>query len=87
MMRRGELLDRLQKALDGLPADYRRVLRGVLVEKLPLTEIARRMGRTPNAVSHLLLRANRRLRESFGDTQSLHLPADGLDWGDTDATS
>ena len=86
-LRRGERLDRLQKALDELPLDYRRVLRGVLVEKLPLTEIARRMGRTPNAVSLLLLRANRKLRESFGDTQSLHLPADELHWGDSDATN
>ena len=86
-MRRGERLDRLQMALDELPPDYRRVLRGVLVEKLSVTEIARRMGRTPNAVSLLLLRANRKLRESFGDTQSLHLPADELRWGDSDATN
>ncbi len=86
-LRRGERLDRLQTALDELPPDYRRVLRGFLVEKLPLTEIARGMGRSPNAVSLLLLRANRKLRETFGDTQSLHLPADELRWGDSDATN
>ena len=84
-MRRQERLDRLQTALDQLSPDYRHVLRGVLVERLPVTEVARRMGRTPNAVSLLLLRANRKLRESFGDTQSLGLPAAELDWGDTDA--
>jgi RNA polymerase sigma-70 factor (ECF subfamily) len=83
-LRRRERLDRLQRALNELSPEYRRVLRGVLVEKLPLTEIARRMGRTPNAVSLLLLRANRKLRESFGDTQSLGLPAAELDWGESD---
>ena len=73
---------RLQSALDQLSPEYRRVLRGVLVEKLPLTEIAGRMGRTPNAISILLLRANRKLREVVGDTHSLGLPATQLDWGE-----
>ena len=86
-IRRQERLDRLQRALDELSPDYRFVLRGVLVEKLPLTEVARRMNRTPNAVSLILLRANRKLRESFGDTQSLGLPAAELDWGDNDAAN
>ena len=81
-LRRGERLERLQKALDQLPPSYRQVLRSVVVEGLPLVEIARRLGKTPNAVSLLLLRANRKLRASFGDTQSLHLPPDSLDWGD-----
>ena len=53
-IRREERWGRLQSALDQLSPEYRRVLRGVLVEKLPLTEIARRMGRTPNAISILL---------------------------------
>ena len=83
-MRRDERFERLQTALSAMPPDYRFVLRGVMVDKLPLTEIARRMGRTPNAVSLLLLRANRKLRESLGDTQSLGLPAAELDWGDDD---
>jgi RNA polymerase sigma-70 factor (ECF subfamily) len=82
-LRRGERLERLQKALDELPPAYRQVLRGALVEKLPLVEIARRLGKTPNAVSLLLLRANRKLRESFGETQSLCLPPEGLDWGES----
>jgi RNA polymerase sigma factor (sigma-70 family) len=83
-LRRDERFDRLQGAVNGLTADYRRVLCGVLVEKLPLAEIARRMGRTPNAVSLILLRANRKLREAVGDTQSLGLPAAELNWGEKD---
>jgi RNA polymerase sigma-70 factor (ECF subfamily) len=84
VMAREERLDRLQRALDELPTEYKRVLRAVLVEKQPVTEIAHRLGKTPNAVSLLLLRANRKLRELLGDTRSLGLPDRGLDWGDSD---
>ena len=79
------LCRRLLFPLDELSPDYRRVLRGVLVEKLPLAEVASRMRRTPNAISLILLRASRKLRESFGDTQSLGLPDAELDWGGPDA--
>jgi hypothetical protein len=37
------------------------------------------MGRSPDAVTHLLLRALDKLRESFGDTESLHLPPRSLE--------
>ena len=86
-LRRHERLERLQAALDGLPEHYRNVLRSVFVERLPVAEVARRTGRTPNAVSLILLRANRKLRESFGDTNSLELPDGGLDWGRSNDTA
>ena len=44
------------------------------IDGLPIKEIARRWNRTPDAVAHLLFRALRKLKESFGDTESLHLP-------------
>ena len=44
------------------------------LDGLPIQEIARRMDRSPNAVSQLLARALKQLRSSFGDTESLGLP-------------
>jgi RNA polymerase sigma-70 factor (ECF subfamily) len=74
VQRREERFDRLQRALDKLPPDYRRVLILSRLEGLSAQEIAERMGRTPNAVYHLIGRALQLLRERFGDTESLHLP-------------
>ncbi len=74
VLRRGERLDRLQSTLDKLPSDYRQVLTLSRLEGLSAQEIADRMGRTPNAVYHLIVRALKLLREEFGDTESLHLP-------------
>ena len=34
------------------------------------------MNRTPNAVMKLLTRALKNLKDSFGDTESLHLPSE-----------
>jgi RNA polymerase sigma factor (sigma-70 family) len=84
-LRRKERFQTLREALEALPPDYRQVLLGVWIDGLPVNEIARRMDRSPNAVSHLILRALRKLREIFGDTESLGLPALPLDGkGDSD---
>jgi RNA polymerase sigma-70 factor (ECF subfamily) len=72
--RRGERFDRLQQALDSLDPDLRRVLVLVRIKGLPIKEVARELGRSPNAVSILLYRAALKLKESFGDTESLSLP-------------
>lgn len=74
VLRREERFDRLQDALDKLPPDYRQVLVLSRLEGLSAQEIAQRMGRTPNAVYHLIVRALQLLREQFGDTESFHLP-------------
>ena len=63
-----------QEALDALPPDHREVLVLSRLEGLAAEEIARRMGRTPNAVYHLIVRALALLRERFGATESLLLP-------------
>ena len=73
-LRREERFERLQKALESLPPDYREVIRLSRIEGLKTMEIAARMGRSKEAVKQLIFRALRRLRESFGDTESLHLP-------------
>jgi RNA polymerase sigma-70 factor (ECF subfamily) len=73
---RKERLERLQQAIAHLSPDYQTVLRLVRIEGLPVSEAAKRMRRTPNAVSQLLLRALRKLRERFGETESLGLPAE-----------
>lgn len=81
VLRRGQRLDRLREALAGLSEDQRRVVELARLEGLPIKEVARRMDRTPNAVSMLLLRALQQLRRNFGNTESLHLPPEGLDLG------
>ena len=75
-MRRQERRERLQNSLRSLSPDYRTVLELSRMQELSIREIAQRMDRTESAVKNLLLRATRKLRESFGDTQSL-----GLDTG------
>jgi RNA polymerase sigma-70 factor (ECF subfamily) len=85
ILRRDERFDRLEDALQGLSAEHRRVIELARVEGLPVEEIARRTGRSPNATSQLLRRALKKLRERFGDTESLGLPDRPLSvGGDTD---
>ncbi len=72
--RRDERFERFQDAIDKLPADYRKVLILSRIEGRSAQEIGERMGRTPNAVYHLIVRALELLRQQFGDTESLHLP-------------
>ncbi len=71
---RNERFDRLQGALNSLSPDHRQVILLARVERRPLAVVARRMGRSPEAVSQLLWRALKKLKESFGSTDSLHLP-------------
>ena len=72
--RRHERFDRFEGALEQLRPDYREAVLLARIDGLPIEEVARRMNRSPNAVSHLLLRALRKLREILPDTQSLRLP-------------
>ena len=44
------------------------------IEGLKIKEIAERMNRSPAAVKQLLSRALVKLKASFGETESLHLP-------------
>ena len=74
-MRRGERFDRLEAALDNLSPDQRQVVELARLRGMPIKEIASRMQRSPDAVSHLLSRALKNLKETFGDTESLALPA------------
>jgi RNA polymerase sigma-70 factor (ECF subfamily) len=67
---RKERTEHFDRVLAGLSEDHRTVLRFVRLEGLSVKETAQRMQRTPNAVSLLLARALRKLRESFGETES-----------------
>jgi RNA polymerase sigma factor (sigma-70 family) len=82
--RRGERFDRLQQALDSLDPESRRVLVLVRIKGLPIKEVATRLGRSANAVSILLYRAAVRLKENFGDTESLTLPRRQLEDRESD---
>lgn len=75
---REERLERLLEAIQGLSPDHRKVILLTLVERLPAREVGLRMERSEKAVSMLLLRAMRALREVFGDTSSLTLPRGSL---------
>jgi RNA polymerase sigma-70 factor (ECF subfamily) len=77
-LRREERLQRLEAALRELSPEHREVIVLSRIENLPLAEVAERMERTPVAVSGLLLRALRKLRAAFGETESFALPARGL---------
>lgn len=78
-LRREERFDRLQSALDGLSPEHREVIVLARIKGLRLAEVGERMGRTPNAVAQLLTRALERLKDAFGDTESLSLPPESLD--------
>ncbi len=73
-LRREERFERLQDALLSLSADHQEVIRLARLERLRIAEIAKRMQRSEDAVHQLLARALRKLKASFGDTESLHLP-------------
>ena len=82
--RREERFDRLQQALNSLSPEHKKVILYARLEKLPIREIAKKMHRSPAAVSQLLMRALQKLRDSFGDTESLHLPRRLLEEGSCD---
>ena len=71
--RRAERFERLERAFQDLKPEYRQVLRLARIEGLEIREIAARTGKLVSAVSNLLLRATKQLKQRFGDTQSLHL--------------
>ena len=78
---RDERFERLRRSLDGLSPDHRLVIVLARLERLPMKEVARRMGRTPDAATQLLWRALQKLKASFGHTDSLHLPPRSLSDG------
>jgi RNA polymerase sigma-70 factor (ECF subfamily) len=75
--RRAERLERLERGLAALPPAEREVLRLSRFERLKHAEIAARLGKTPEAVRQIAVRALRRLRTLVGETESLGLPAEG----------
>ena len=75
-VQREERFERLRQALDSLSPDHRKVILLAKIQRVPVKDIALQLGCSPDAVSNMLARALARLRESFGDTDSLHLP----DW-------
>lgn len=75
---RRERYERLESALATLDGFQREVVVLARVYGLPTREIARRLDRSTDAVSMLLLRALRKLKEKLVNTDSFHLPASGL---------
>jgi RNA polymerase sigma-70 factor, ECF subfamily len=83
-LRRRERRRRFDAAIAGLKPEYREVLQLARLEGLKVKEIATRMHRTEFSVKHLIARALRELRASFGETESWHLsPRPGGSGGET----
>jgi len=62
---RGEATERLERAIDHLPADQREAVRLRHIDGRSLHELAAIMGRSETAVAGLLKRGLRKLREAF----------------------
>ena len=77
-LRRRERLERMRAALHQLPPDYREAVQLVRLDGLKVKDAAERMGRSSKSVMHLLMRAMKKLKTIFGDTESLGLPPEGL---------
>lgn len=75
-MRRKERFDRLEASLQNLKPDEREAVRLSRIEGLPVKQIAETLRRPEPTVRSLIARGLKKLRESFGDTESLHLPSD-----------
>lgn len=73
-LRRDERFRRLQFAMSKLSPDHRKVIILAHIQGLHTGEIARHMGRSPEAVSLLLYRGLMKLKAYFGSTDSFHLP-------------
>jgi RNA polymerase sigma-70 factor (ECF subfamily) len=73
-LRRQERFSRLQEVFSQLNPDEREVILAARVEGLPMKEIAKRLGRSPDAARPLLWRSIQKLRVSFRETESLSLP-------------
>jgi RNA polymerase sigma-70 factor (ECF subfamily) len=72
-LRREERFQRLQAALASLSPDYKQVIVLARLDELSMKEVARRMERSPKAVSVLLWRALLKLKTAFGHTDSFRL--------------
>ena len=73
-MRRHERFERLESSLEDLRPEEREALRLSRFEGLTARDIARRMNVSEITVKRMLSRGLTQLRNSLGDTESLHLP-------------
>ena len=73
-MRRHERFERLESSLEDLRPEEREALRLSRFEGLTARDIAKRMNVSEITVKRMLSRGLTQLRNSLGDTESLHLP-------------
>ena len=71
---REDRFERLKAAIGRLKPEHRDVILLARIQRLPIREVAERLGRTPDAAVQLLRRALKSLKGEFGDTESLGLP-------------
>ena len=59
------IMDKLENAIDRLKPEYKEVILWAKIEGLSYEEIANRLGKSTNAVGHLLSRAMMALAKTF----------------------
>lgn len=69
--RMGEAVTRLTAAIDALPQDYAKVVRGIDLQGRSASDLAGDLGRSVGAVHMLRARAHDALRESLGSASQL----------------
>jgi len=79
LVRRNERFERLKGALKSLKPDHEKVIRLACIEGLPMKVVAKKLDRSSEAASMLLLRALLKLKMAFGGTESFGLPGRSLE--------
>lgn len=79
-LRREERSDRLRAAIESLSEPEREVILLARVQGLTLREVADRTGRSHAAVRQMVSRALKKLRHRFGETESLSLGEEAIDF-------
>ncbi len=73
-VRREERLTRLEQAMDSLSDRHKEVILLSVIQRISTQEVAERMDMSIQAVCMLRTRALRKLKDLFGETESLRLP-------------
>jgi RNA polymerase sigma factor (sigma-70 family) len=70
---KGEMIDRLRRAIEALPEEHRAALRLVKLEGRSPEEVGHMLGKSANAIRILYCRAMKQLRDLLGDGPSASL--------------
>ena len=87
IVQRDERFERLRRAIQSLPENYREAVWLARIDGLKIAEVAARLEKSEVAVRQLITRGLRKIRERFGETGSIGLPPRRLERDDPDSSS